>query len=206
MSALLFTMSYCNRPNAVQLQSGDLLFTGPDNCAKTGHLAKAIDEVTREGLSTNFSHVGIAEVDDYGIWVIHAEPRQGVKRESIDTFIRTGSYSTVFVYRFIEEYRDFIPDALTRAHRFVGQPYDFTYQLGHSAQYCSGLIYRLFEPYDIFELKPMTFIDPNTGAFHPYWVDYFNKLGIEIPEGYLGCNPNGMASSAALKYVGQIQK
>lgn len=205
MSALLFTMTYCNKPNAVQLQSGDLLFTGPDTCAKTGHLSKAIDEVTREGLTTNFSHVGIAEVDHYGIWVIHAEPRQGVKRESIDAFIKNESHGAVFVYRFKAEYHDYIPDALNRAHRFVGQPYDFTYQLGDSAQYCSGLIYRLFEPYDLFELKPMTFIDPETGAYHPYWVDYFEKLGIQIPEGYLGCNPNGMASSAALKYVGQIE-
>lgn len=206
MTALLFMMSYCNKPGAIQLKSGDLLFTGPDIIADSGKLSHAIDEVTRTGLKTNYSHVGIVEVDDYGIWVIHAEPQRGVNRESLDSFLRTDDQGAVFAYRLKHEYHEIITEALQRAHHYIGQPYDFTYLLGDSSQYCSGLIYKLFEPFNIFELNPMTFIDPETGAFHPYWLDYFDELGIEIPEGYLGCNPNGMAASEVLEFLGKIKK
>lgn len=199
-------MSNCSNQNPIQLQSGDLLFTGPDDSSKTGKLSEAIDEVTRAGLKTNYSHVGIVEVNDYGIWVIHAEPRRGVSRESLDSFLHTDLQGSVDAYRFTPDYQDLIPSALKRATIYIGLPYDFTYSLADTCQYCSGLIYKLFEPYDIFKLQPMTFLDPETGAFHPYWVDYFEKLGIEIPEGYLGCNPNGMAASEALEYLGKVKK
>lgn len=206
MSTLLFLMSCSNNPASIKLQSGDILFTGPDTCSKTGKLSKAIDEVTRAGLTTNYSHVGIIEVDKYGTWVIHAEPNRGVNRESLDSFLCTDQQGSVFAYRLKPDYQDLIPDALKRAKSYVGQPYDFTYLLSDTSQYCSGLIYHLFKPYDVFELSPMTFLDPETGAFHPYWEDYFEKIGIEIPEGYLGCNPNGMAASEALEYLGMIKK
>lgn len=206
MSALLYILSCCNNPGSVKLKSGDLLFTGPDTCSKTGKLSKAIDEVTREGLNTNFSHVGIVEVDDYGVWVIHAEPRRGVNRETLDSFLETDNQGAVIAYRFKPDFQEIIGDAMIRAQSYIGQPYDFTYLMGDSCQYCSGLIYRIFEPYNVFELRPMTFIDSETGAFHPYWVDYFDKLGIEIPEGYLGCNPNGMAASDAIELLGVVKK
>jgi hypothetical protein len=157
-------------------------------------------------MKTNFSHVGIVDVDQNGTWVIHAEPRRGVNRESLDSFLRIDFQGAVYAYRFKEDYQDLLPDAMERAKNYVGQSYDFTYLLSDTCQYCSGLIYRLFEPYDLFELSPMTFLDPETGAFHPYWVDYFDQVGIEIPEGYLGCNPNGMAASEALFYLGEIVK
>jgi len=198
-------MSSSQNSYSVKLQSGDLLFCGPDTCSKTGFLSKAIDEVTRVGLSTNYSHVGIVEVVDDEIWVIHAEPRRGVNREFLKSFLRIDSQGPVVAYRFKYDFQELIPEALKRANDYVGQPYDFTYLLNDSSQYCSGLIYQFFKPFDVFELSPMTFIDAQTGVFHPYWVDYFNKIGIEIPEGHLGCNPNRMAASEAFIYLGQIK-
>ncbi len=206
MSASVVIFSYCNKPQTVVLQSGDLLFSGPDTVSNAGELSKAIDEVTCKGLKTNFSHVGIVEVNKHGVWVIHAEPKSGVVRELLNSFVHDNSQGDVFAYRFKPVYQYFVADAVKRAHGFVGQPYDFTYSLNDSAQYCSGLIYKLFEAYDVFELRPMTFLDPATGGFHPFWIDYFDKLGIEIPEGYPGCNPNGMASSDALDFLGIIKK
>jgi uncharacterized protein YycO len=206
LTTMVVIMNSCQNTESIKLQSGDLLFCGPDTCSKTGYLSKAIDEVTRAGLPTNYSHVGIVEVDENGIWVIHAEPRRGVNREAIESFLRIDAQGPVVAYRFKPDFLDYIPEALKRANGFVGQPYDFTYLLSDTCQYCSGLIYHLFEPFDVFELTPMTFLDPETGAFHPYWVDYFDRIGIEIPEGYLGCNPNGMAASEALEFLGKIKK
>jgi hypothetical protein len=50
----------------------------------------------------------------------------------------------------------------------------------------------------------MTFKDPETGKFFPTWVDYYQKMEIEIPEGLPGCNPNGLAASEKLERVGKI--
>ena len=202
---MLVMIGSCRNTYSVILKSGDLLFCGPDTCSKTGFLSMAIDEVTRVGLSTNFSHVGIVEVVNDIAWVIHAEPRRGVNRELLTSFLRIDSQGPVVAYRFKHHYQELIPEALIRANDYIGQPYDFTYLLSDSSQYCSGLIYQLFKPFDVFELSPMTFIDEQTGVFHSYWVDYFDRIGIEIPEGHLGCNPNGMAASEALTYLGKIK-
>jgi hypothetical protein len=52
----------------------------------------------------------------------------------------------------------------------------------------------------------MTFKDPATGGYYPGWVDYYAKLGVAIPEGEPGCNPNGMAASAKLECLGVYQQ
>jgi len=51
----------------------------------------------------------------------------------------------------------------------------------------------------------MTFKDIETNDFHPGWIEHYDKLGIEIPEGLPGCNPNGMAASENLILLGEIK-
>ena len=51
----------------------------------------------------------------------------------------------------------------------------------------------------------MTFKDPKTGTFPTAWVEYYQKFGIEIPEGKPGCNPNGLAASEKLERLGEIK-
>ena len=92
---MLVMIGSCRNTYSVILKSGDLLFCGPDTCSKTGFLSMAIDEVTRVGLSTNFSHVGIVEVVNDIAWVIHAEPRRGVNRELLTSFLRIDSQGPV---------------------------------------------------------------------------------------------------------------
>jgi len=45
---------------------------------------------------------------------------------------------------------------------------------------------------------------PNTNEFFPAWVEYYQKLKIEIPEGKPGCNPGGISTSKKIKIVGKI--
>ena len=42
----------------------------------------------------------------------------------------------------------------------------------------------------------------NTNKFFPAWVDYYQNLKIEIPEGELGCNPGGISTSKKLRLLG----
>lgn len=47
----------------------------------------------------------------------------------------------------------------------------------------------------------MSFKNLETNTFHKGWIAHYKNLGIPIPEGKLGCNPNGMASSNTLKFI-----
>ena len=186
----------------IQLQNGDLLFTGTETQMDTNNFSNAINSVTQTGKETNYTHVGIVEMDEKGIWVIHASPEKGVFCDSLETFLK--EEERIFVYRLKPEYRHSIPQALKKSRAYYGQPYDYSYLLNDSSQYCSGLMYRLFESAGIFQLNPMNFKDMS-GDFHPFWVEHYKKMNIEIPEGAPGCNPNGMAASAAIYFVGKLK-
>ena len=186
----------------ILLQNGDLLFTGTDMPVEANNVSNAINSVTQTGKETNYTHVGIVEMDHQGIWVIHASPEKGVFRDSLETFLKKEKH--IFVYRLKPNYRHLIPQALDKSRKYYGQPYDDSYLLNDTSQYCSGLIYHLFESTGIFQLNPMTFKDMS-GDFHPFWVEHYKNLNIEIPEGVPGCNPNGMATSPAIYFTGILK-
>ncbi len=183
------------------LKNGDILFTGP-KMTIDGNLSKAIDEVTQTDLATNYTHIGIVEKENQQLWIIHAAPEKGVGREPLNQFLE--SRKVADVYRLINTYQALIPEALERANQLLGLPYDSTYIIGGNAHYCSGLLYTLYEAHQVFELEPMTFKNPTTGKYHPIWIEHYEALGMAIPEGLPGCNPNGMAASSHLQRMGQI--
>ncbi|PWD97911.1 hypothetical protein DDZ16_18305 [Marinilabilia rubra] len=186
----------------VELKTGDILFRGK-NPTK---LSEAIDEVTQTGSGHHFSHVGIAEVTDGEVFVIHAEGEKGVCKESLDSFSidEVGRSLYVEAYRLKPKYRDNIDSAIVSVNSVIGEPYNYTYIIEDKGYYCSELIYWAFQSDSVFQLNPMTFKDLETGDFHPGWIEHYNKLGIEIPEGLPGCNPNGMAASENLLLLGEI--
>jgi hypothetical protein len=44
----------------------------------------------------------------------------------------------------------------------------------------------------------MSFSD-STGNISPLWISYFSKMGIPVPEGVAGTNPNDMSREGVLK-------
>ncbi|MDP3915633.1 MAG: YiiX/YebB-like N1pC/P60 family cysteine hydrolase [Bacteroidota bacterium] len=197
------TLFACTQPAPkIRLQSGDVLFRG----ATSGKISEAIDKVTQTSGETHFSHVGLVEVSDTGIVVLHASPEGGTCVVSLDEFLHPeGDSVMVVAYRLKEEWQKAIPAALTRAKKLLGKPYNFSYILSDTAHYCSEFVYLAFAADSVFTLEPMTFKDPATGSFPSAWADYYQKMGLEIPEGQPGCNPNGMAASDKLERIGQIK-
>jgi len=193
----------CTQPAPkIKLQSGDILFRG----ATSGQLSEAIDKVTQTSGATHFSHVGLVEVSDTGMVVLHASPQGGTCVVSLDEFLHPeGDSVMVVVYRLKAEWQKTIPDALAKAKQLLDKPYNFSYILSDSTHYCSEFVYLAFAADSVFTLEPMTFKDPATGNFPPAWVEYYQKMGLEIPEGLMGCNPNGMAASTKLERIGQIK-
>jgi len=191
-----------NKPG-MQLKTGDLLFQG----ATSSRLSTAIDKVTQTGAETHFSHVGLLEIDESGAcFVLHAGIKDGSCRVPLEDFLKPeGDSVTTVVYRLKEPWQATIPSALAKAKTMLGKPYNFSYVLSDSTHYCSEFIYKAFEFDSVFKLNPMTFKDPATGDFFPTWIDFYARLGMDIPEGEPGCNPNGMASSEKLERIGILE-
>lgn len=185
----------------ISLRSGDLLF-----CSTTsGTLSKAIDEVTQTEKETHFSHIGIIEIQNDTVWVLHSAPQKGVCRESIGKFLFPEKEKiTATVYRLKTNFQNSIPKALKKARTYLGQDYNYSYILEDEGVYCSEYIYEIFASDSIFELNPMTFKNPQTGQFIAGWTDHYQKLGIPVPEGKPGCNPNGMAASGKIERLGEL--
>lgn len=87
----------------------------------------------------------------------------------------------------------------------LGKPYNFSYIMNDTSHYCSEFIYLDFVADSVFSLEPMTFKDPVTKNFPAIWIEYYQKMGIEIPEGKPGCNPNGLAASEKLERLGKVE-
>ncbi len=186
----------------IKLQSGDLLFREKSS----ENISEAIDQVTQTSGSTHFSHVGLVEVTDSGVVVLHAYPDGGSCIVSLNEFLHPkGDSVRVIAYRLKKDGQKAISAAIQKAHSMLGKSYNFSYVLSETVHYCSEFVYLAFAADSVFKLEPMTFKDPKTGNFPTAWVEYYQKMGIEIPEGKLGCNPNGLAASGKLEKLGEIQ-
>jgi hypothetical protein len=138
--------------------------------------------------------------------VLHASPEGGTCIISLQEFLHPkGDSVRVIAYRLKEEWQKAIPSAIKNAHQMLGKPYNFSYILSDTAHYCSEFIYLAFAADSVFKLEPMTFKDPKTGSFPQAWVEYYQKMGLKIPEGKPGCNPNGLAASDKLERLGKIE-
>lgn len=179
-----------------RLHNGDLVF----QINESSDFVDAIEAATNKP-DLSFSHVGIVNVTDSGIYVIEANPKLGVVATGLNDFYNDSAHDKngkpmVRFYR-TKVTQDIADKAAARAASFIGSPYDFAFSRGTNELYCSELIYECFTDEDgkhIFKTQPMNFRDEN-GELPPYWTEHFNQLGIPIPENEEGTNPNDIAGS-----------
>ncbi len=186
-------------------EPGDLLFQDLDGSP----FCDAVEKVTKGHCGADITHVGIVARDpDGGIIVLEAM-QDGVTATPIDLFLSrshdTDGNPKVLVGRVRRGYRRLIQRALIEASSLMGKPYDKVFDIHNDAYYCSELIYVCFRNANggtpVFELHPMTFMDPDTQEAFPAWKTYFAELGVPIPEGNLGVNPGGISRSPVLRIV-----
>ena len=192
----------CQTINHPDLRNGDLLFVGNSS----GNLSKAIDEVTQTDKQTNFSHIALLEKSGKEFWVLHAAPENGSERIPLREFIRNQKKdgSQIEVYRIKPKFQPDFDNAIETAKTMLGKPYNFSYVLSDPAYYWSDFVYHYFDKDSIYEMNPMTFKNPRETEFNPGWIEFYENLGMEIPEGQPGCNPNGMAASEKLIKIGDL--
>ncbi|WP_228455479.1 YiiX/YebB-like N1pC/P60 family cysteine hydrolase [Chryseobacterium potabilaquae] len=181
------------------LKNGDLLFV----TAKESGLSGAINKVTQRQRNISFDHIGILEIVDNDFFVLHASPIGGSQRQSLKEFVKNqkGDNQKIIVYRLKKGYEKIIPEAIKNAESMLGKPYNDIYILNEDSYYCSDFVERAFRDAHIFKLEPMTFKDPMTGQINSFWEGFYKKKNIPIPEGKLGCNPNGLAGSDKLEMI-----
>lgn len=204
LTAMLLCMAAC-RPAEDRLRSGDLIFVGlpAEASADGGGMGAAIAAATGTG-ALHYIHVAIAEVQADSVFVIDATLARGVARRPLSVFLadftrRDGSLPQFTVKRL----RRKAPDAVENAKAFCGLPYDTLFLPKNDALYCSELVRESFRAADgryLFEEAPMNWKDAD-GKIPAYWEQLFGRMGMEVPQGVPGTNPQAMAASAVLRDV-----
>lgn len=184
------------------LRSGDLIFIGAEKI----NLSGAINRVTQRQDSIAFDHIAIVEKTNDSLYVLHASTKNGSVKENIQSFYKAqkNKDNRLAVYRLKDDYQKAIPNALIVANTMLGKPYNWSYILNEERYYCSDFIERAFRKDHIFTLEPMTFVNPKTGKIDDFWVEFYKKQNLEVPEGKPGCNPNGLAHSNKLAFIGNL--
>ena len=187
-----------------QLRNGDLIFVGlPEGYdSETGSMDEAISSATGKEGALNIIHVAIAEVTDGGVWVIDATTSRGVDRHPLDTFLTDfalsdGSYPEFIVKRVKGADAD---EAVKAARKLCGRAYDLRFLPDNEDMYCSELVQKCYldaSGQPVFESEPMNFLAPDE-TIPQYWEGLFRELGMGVPQGVPGTNPQKMSESKAL--------
>ena len=85
----------------------------------------------------------------------------------------------------------------------MGRPYDFYFQPGDSAIYCSELVQLSYVDATgetVFPTIAMTFCD-GPGHIADYWQEHYRRAGLSVPEGAPGTNPNDLSRDPLLERV-----
>ncbi|MFT5167123.1 MAG: hypothetical protein ACI8P3_002360 [Saprospiraceae bacterium] len=191
--------------NTFPLQEGDLLFQDND----CGPFCDAIEKVTHGINGANLSHVGIVIQGGNSEFVVLEAISRGVVETPIDTFLNRSfdkeGKPKVLVGRLKPAQQSLVRPAIQSALQHRGKAYDDVFDINNDKFYCSELIYFAFknanEGTPIFQLRLMTYKDPDTKETFPIWADYFQKLNKSIPEDQPGLNPGSMSRSLYLNIV-----
>lgn len=194
----IFLFASCTLNNTPPApRSGDLIFISD---VRTD-FSKAIDNVTQHQNAYSYTHVGIIENRNDTIYMIHASPKNGVEIVLLSEYVcQNNANNTYHLYRIKEKEIDF-DKVLNKAKSYLGMPYNSSFILSDTSQYCSELIFNAFEGYDLFSVEPMSFKDPQTGKTDTTWEKYFAERNEDVPEGSLGCNPNGLSKNKKIKII-----
>lgn len=208
--AACLVSSGCGSPpktgqGAFALRPGDLLFQDLDGSP----FCDAVEKVTQGYRGAALTHVGMVARNAGGEVVVLEAVQEGVTPTPLDLFLDRSRDANgnpkVLVGRLKRRYRPLIQPAIVEAFALNGKPYDQVFDIRNDAYYCSELVYVCFRNANggspIFELRPMTFVDPDTQETFPVWKTYFEELKIPIPEGNPGLNPGGLSRSPVLRIV-----
>ena len=192
----ILTVFSCQKASSLW-QTGDLIFV---EGMSSGTMDKAIMESTG-----TIVHVGMVDVVDGEVFVIDAAPATGVSRRSLEDFIEAqrDANGTLPTMRWMRLRKAVGTNSfIAKARGLCGLPYDYSFLPDNGRYYCSELVYECYvaQGKPLFEAAPMNFQNAD-GSYDPYWVDLFERQGMDVPQGLMGTNPESMSKSKCLKAV-----
>ncbi len=184
-------------------RTGDLLFQR----TASEEMSDAIEAATQRDTDVTFTHMGIVEAADDGVFVIEATDTS-VRRTPLADFLarsaRRGGKPIVAVGRLRGADDATRNRILQHAHARLGLPYDNEFLPDNGKLYCSELIWECCvapdEETHLLGSYPMTFRAAD-GRLPAYWAEHFAAIGMPVPEGVAGTNPNDMAHDPAVEIV-----
>ena len=186
--------------NSFHLKEGDILFQDLDSSP----LCEAIETVTPGFKNASLSHIGMIVSHNNELKVIEALPPEVVFTNIEDFLSRSldcNNNPKVIVGRLKYKYSNIIPKAIKYAKNQVGTKYDDAFLMNNDLYYCSELIHDSFREDSIFQLRPMTFVNPKTNKTLEIWEKYYSDLGIDIPQNEPGINPGQISLSNKLDII-----
>ena len=168
-------------------RAGDLLFhiTSKDN---------AITDVT-PGM---VDHVAIVVSKDSVIEAVGS----GVKTTPIDSLRLQDGFYIIGKVKGIDR-----KASIAHARQYLGRPYDHLFLKDNEELYCSELVQFAFvdaQGKRVFNPVPMSFHDAS-GNITDYWKDFYDKKGMEVPEGQPGTNPGELSQRENVKITGRLR-
>ncbi|MBP5572006.1 MAG: hypothetical protein J6X39_05000 [Bacteroidales bacterium] len=189
------------------LQTGDLVFMGipQDYSISEESMDGAISAATGDG-ELNLIHVAIVEMAEDGPYIIDATLKFGTDRHPLDSTIKQfalkGGAQPVYIVKRLKDNK-LAKQWIEKAKSFCGQPYDMRFLPDNGAMYCSELVRESYLGPDkeyLFEEKPMNWKNEK-GEIPVYWTQLFALLGMDVPQGVPGTNPQDMSNSPLLETV-----
>lgn len=181
-----------------RLQEGDLLFC----CSDT---VNAITSVTNGVDDLPIDHVAVVHRmggDEETLYVIEAVKPE-VCLTPLDSFLMNNG--PVLVGRVNVECD--LDASVARCMAMLGKPYDDLYMPGDSAVYCSELVQMCYVNTAgelIFEPVSMSFHD-STGCVTDYWIEFYSRHGMKVPEGEPGSNPGELSRRPQVTIIDRFQ-
>lgn len=185
------------------LRNGDLLFNVSDT-TNASNFAKSIVSSTSGIDKLKVSHVAIVCKEDSGIFVLEATSKHGVWMCSLEDYLSEADKDEngvpmVFVGR-VKKGLD-VKATIRNAKSYIGKQYDYIFSPTDDEMYCSELVQKSYvdkKGNPIFEPIPMSFHD-DRGRILPYWIHYFLKRDLDVPEGEPGSNPGALSRDKKIK-------
>jgi uncharacterized protein YycO len=183
-------------------KDGDLIFT------QIGSADNAISAVTEGYRGARVNHVGVVVNNGIGIFVLEAFPPE-VRVTNIEVYLRRSEdmqKQRRYIHaRLKSQETHLIPRAIDFGLAKRNIPYDIVYLTGEEALYCSELIVDMFKysngGLEYFKESPMSFRNLGTGEILPYWVEYYERFGMDVPQGEPGSNPGDLSRDPKIEVV-----
>ena len=191
----------------MKFQHGDILFQD----LGCGPVSDAINGVTPGFANAELNHCGIVHIMNDHIFVVEAIAPK-VRAMPIDIFLNRHvddrNRPTVMVGRVTEEIDPLLANAVAFCFGRAGQRYDPLFMPDEGTFYCSELIVEGFRFANggqaVFPKTPMTFKSPETGEILPFWVQYYSRFGVDVPEGLPGSNPGSLSLDPRIRIIDQL--